>query len=66
MYLLDTNHGPKAKQKRRKMTAANLGFSDHDLWIASTAIQHNLILVSADRDFQRMQEASAFQLESWL
>ncbi|MEH2354455.1 type II toxin-antitoxin system VapC family toxin [Nostoc sp.] len=58
--------GPKDKAKRRKFTVQDLGFSDNDLWIASTALHYNLTVISADSDFQRIQQVQALALESWL
>ncbi|HEY9703651.1 MAG TPA: type II toxin-antitoxin system VapC family toxin [Allocoleopsis sp.] len=61
------NHfAPKDKNKRRKITIENLGFSDHDLWIAATVIQHDLTLISADSDFQRIHQVRPFPLQSWV
>lgn len=57
--------GPKERNKRRQVRVQNLGISDNDLWIAALAIRYNLIVVSADRDFQRMQEVRSFALECW-
>jgi tRNA(fMet)-specific endonuclease VapC len=56
---------PKNPAKRRKASIQNLGFDDNDLWIAATALQHDGILVSADRDFTRMQQVCPLKLECW-
>lgn len=57
---------PQDKNKRRRTSISSLGFSDHDLWIVATAIQHGLILVSADSDFKRINQVQAFSWESWI
>jgi tRNA(fMet)-specific endonuclease VapC len=56
---------PKERSKRRKTRITDLGIGENDLWIASIAIQNNLTVVSADRDFKRIQEPWAFPLETW-
>lgn len=58
--------GPKSNLKRRKITAADLGISDNDLWIAATALRHGLTIVSADKDFDRVGQAHPLTVESWL
>jgi tRNA(fMet)-specific endonuclease VapC len=57
---------PRDKNKRRKFTVQNIGFGENDLWIAATAIQHNLTIITADRDFQRIQEVQPILLDSWI
>ena len=57
---------PRDKNKRRKFTVQNIGFGENDLWIAATAIQHNLTIITADRDFQRIQEVHPLTLDPWM
>ena len=58
--------GPKEKSKRRKTKITELGFDENDIWIAAIALQHNLTIISADSDFERIQQARALSVESWL
>ncbi|NEO38962.1 MAG: type II toxin-antitoxin system VapC family toxin [Moorea sp. SIOASIH] len=58
--------GPKDRKKRRKTKIQEIGISDNDLWIAAIALRHGLTIVSADSDFQRMQQVRALLVESWL
>ncbi|MCP5106091.1 MAG: type II toxin-antitoxin system VapC family toxin, partial [bacterium] len=57
--------GPKDKKKRKQTQIHKLGFSENDLWIAAVAKRNNLIIVSADSDFKRMQEILDITIESW-
>lgn len=57
--------GPKERSKRRRVRTRDFGIDENDLWIASIALQHNLTLVSADRDFQRLQEVRSLSVETW-
>lgn len=60
------NHfGPRERRQRRRTRIEDLGIHDNDLWIAAIALRHNLTMVSADRDFQRMGEVRALPLECW-
>lgn len=56
---------PKDKAKRRKYDIKDAGVRINDLWIACTAIQHNLIIVSEDRDFRVMNQVRNLKLECW-
>ena len=58
--------GPRERRKRRKTRIEELGVSENDLWIAATALRHDLTVVSSDSDFERMREVKAFPLETWL
>jgi tRNA(fMet)-specific endonuclease VapC len=58
--------GPKERAKRRKTKIQDLGFGDNDLWIAATAIHHNLTLISTDSDFTRIKQVCDLNIESWL
>ena len=60
------HYGPKDRQRRRKTKIETLGISDNDLWIACTALYHNLTIVSTDSDFSRMRAVRTFSLETWL
>lgn len=58
---------PKEKSKRRRTKITNLGFDENDLWIAAIALQHQLIIVSNDSDFPRIQQVvKSISIESWV
>ena len=58
--------GPKERAKRRRTTLVSVGISENDLWIAAIARCRDLVLVSADSDFARIQSVTELQVESWL
>jgi tRNA(fMet)-specific endonuclease VapC len=57
--------GPKDRNKRRNVKFESLGFKDNDLWIAATAIQYRLILVSADSDLLQLNGIKDLKVENW-
>jgi tRNA(fMet)-specific endonuclease VapC len=64
-FILYEHFGPKEKKKREQLKIHNLGFTENDLWIAATAKKNNLIIVSSDADFKRMQGVLDIVVESW-
>ncbi|BAZ28716.1 hypothetical protein NIES4074_11500 [Cylindrospermum sp. NIES-4074] len=56
---------PKDKKQQRKFKIQDAGIHSNDLWIACTAIQHNLTIVSEDSDFQQMNKVKSLKLECW-
>jgi len=59
-------YASKDKAQRRKTSITQLGIGENDLWIAAITLQHQLTLVTVDKDFQRIQAVQLFQLESWV
>lgn len=59
-------YGPKERKKRGQFAFKQIGISDNDLWIASIGISNNATIVSADKDFNKINSVEKFQLESWL
>jgi tRNA(fMet)-specific endonuclease VapC len=59
-------YAPKDKAQRRRTNITQLGIGENDLWIAAVALQYQLTLVTADQDFQRIQDVQPFNLESWI
>jgi tRNA(fMet)-specific endonuclease VapC len=57
--------GPKDRNQRRIAKTEKLGFRDNDLWISAVAVQHKLIIVSADSDFQRLKYIEDLRIENW-
>lgn len=62
-------YAPKDKKQRRKYRISEAGVRLNDLWIACTAIEHGLIIVSQDSDFESINRArnldSKLNLECW-
>lgn len=56
---------PRDKVKRRNFDIKDACVRINDLWIVSTAIQHNLVIVSEDRDFRVMNQLRNLKLECW-
>lgn len=53
-------------QPHKNRTVAQLGVSDNNLWIAAIAIEHQLTLLTTDKDFLRIQAVQTFDLDSWV
>lgn len=64
-YNLFEHFGPKEKKKRETTKIHKMGFSENDLWIAATAKRNDLVIVSSDSDFKRMQEVLDISIEAW-
>jgi tRNA(fMet)-specific endonuclease VapC len=58
-------YAPKDKAQRRRTNVMQLGVGENDLWIAAVTLQHQLTLITTDRDFQRIRAVHAFNVESW-
>ena len=53
-------------QLRRQAEQRGTRLHDNDLWIAAAALAFDAILVTSDRDFDRVQGLLGLQLENWL
>lgn len=56
---------PTEKAKRRKFNIKDAGVRINDLWIACTAIQHDLIIASEDSGFRVMNQVRNLKVECW-
>ena len=52
-------------QLKRQSERQETPLEDNDLWIASTALVFDAILVTSDSDFRRLQGLFGLQLEDW-
>ncbi|MGD1901551.1 MAG: type II toxin-antitoxin system VapC family toxin [Geitlerinemataceae cyanobacterium] len=59
-------YAPKDRKQRRRTKLESLGIGDNDLWIAATALQHRLTLITADRDFDRLAPLCNLTIDTWL
>jgi tRNA(fMet)-specific endonuclease VapC len=62
--IIDT-FAPKDKKERRKFKIQDAGIHSNDLWIACTAIQYDLTIVSQDNDFKQMSKVRPLKIECW-
>ena len=53
------------EQLKRLSERQGTPLEDNDLWIASTALVFDAILVTSDSDFRRLQGLFGLQLEDW-
>jgi len=54
------------EQMIEQSTGLSLGIQENDLWIAAHAVEHRLVLVSADKHMNRIHEvANDLALENW-
>ncbi len=58
--------GPRDRKRMRKIRIHQIGFSDHDIWIAASAKAHEITLVTADKGFSRMQQIMPLVVENWI
>ena len=65
------NHPPRTKTRFAdgcfdQASGAEIGIDENDLWIASQAIEHNLVLVSHDKmEFIRTAAGAMLVVEDW-
>jgi tRNA(fMet)-specific endonuclease VapC len=59
-------YGPKERARRRNFDLTTLGFTDNDLWIAASAIERDVVVVSDDGDYLRIAEVETLAVENWL
>lgn len=59
-------YAPQERSQRRRTNITQLGIGENDLWIVAVTLQHQLTLVTTDKDFQRIQAVHPFNLESWI
>lgn len=57
-----TKYGPKERARRRTFDLTTLGFTDNDMWIAASALEHDAIVVTEDSDYLRMAEVEKIEL----
>lgn len=59
-------YAPQERSQRRRTNITQLGIGENDLWIAAVTLQHQLTLLTTDKDFQRIQAVQPFNFESWI